>query len=272
MIRTPFRFRRRGVFLLILCVLVALGAASYSWYFEILPQSAISLLDDLDDPQHNQIVLLFSPHPDDETIAAGGYLAAAVDAGASVWVALVTDGNKHGLEQQRYSEFRIATGLLGIPPEHLIFLNEHDGQLRTRNRQSLEERFAAVVASIHPTVVIAPYPRDQHPDHAVTGQVVEALVRDHRLATSTLLYEYLVHYPRFPAPKHYVPGGYLLPPLRLITLDRVWRRFMLDPDIEQRKLAALRSYRTQLRTPLLDEILVGLIRQNELFALPTPQE
>lgn len=44
--------------------------AAYVWYNQVLPQSAVRFLRDVPAPQKGQIILVFTPHPDDETIAA----------------------------------------------------------------------------------------------------------------------------------------------------------------------------------------------------------
>ena len=60
-----------------------------------------------------QKVLVFSPHPDDESIAVGGYIAQSIENGADVRIVLVTNGDWHHKEAVRYAEFKKATGILG---------------------------------------------------------------------------------------------------------------------------------------------------------------
>lgn len=90
-------------------------------------------------------VLIVAPHPDDETIGAGGLLSAAVARGQEVWVVIATCGDafpwalrerlRHLFDQhaaflaigrRRMAEARQATARLGLPPSRLIFLGFPD--------------------------------------------------------------------------------------------------------------------------------------------------
>ncbi len=89
------------------------------FYHEEVPvvaaQSAVNKLGELSAAQSGQNVLVFSPHPDDESIAAGGYIAQSIINGANVTIVLVTDGNAQHREAIRYNEFEKATSILGVP-------------------------------------------------------------------------------------------------------------------------------------------------------------
>jgi len=116
------------VFLLIALFILALALyIFYNWYYRSVPQSGIYALPKIPEPKSSDTILIFSPHPDDETIATGGYIKAATSAGANVWIVLVTDGNKHHLEKIRYNEFEKATTALDVSFNHLIYLNYPDG-------------------------------------------------------------------------------------------------------------------------------------------------
>jgi hypothetical protein len=55
----------------------------------VMAQSAAAALPDVVIPQSGQRILVFSPHPDDETIGAGGYIAQSIENGADVRIVLV---------------------------------------------------------------------------------------------------------------------------------------------------------------------------------------
>ncbi|MBB6099190.1 LmbE family N-acetylglucosaminyl deacetylase [Deinobacterium chartae] len=100
-------------------------------------------------------ILLLSPHPDDETLAAGGLLTEAVMRGQDVWVVFVTSGDAfpwsprhtvgrwlHGgqsmvdLGQLRIREARAAVSTFGVAADRVIFLGFPDKGLTpmiTRN-------------------------------------------------------------------------------------------------------------------------------------------
>ena len=80
------------------------------FYHEEVPavaaQSAVSKLGVISAAGSGQKVLVFSPHPDDESIAVGGYIAQSIKNGASVSIVLVTDGDAQHEESIRYAEFK----------------------------------------------------------------------------------------------------------------------------------------------------------------------
>lgn len=93
-------------------------------------------------------ILVLSPHPDDEVLAAGGLIQEARRAGADVWAAVVTSGESSRpaavralgvvrpnpddfarLGQLRRYESRQAAAALGLPPSRLLFLGYADAGL-----------------------------------------------------------------------------------------------------------------------------------------------
>lgn len=263
-----FLHKREWRYLVALAVaLVVIARLVYMWNFQTLPQAAIHLMTEISAASDGQRVVVFSPHPDDETIGAGEYIAASTHAGAHVWVVLVTDGNKHGLEERRYGEFSKALEHLGVPPENQIFLGYPDGDLIQQDRDELLTKFNSIIEKVNPTIVMAPLPEDAHPDHGTTGQEVARLLKS---KPGIQLYEYLVHHPRFPGPKKFAPELYLTPPIRLVDFERSWVRFMADDALVDRKHEAVLQYHSQLRVPILRSLLLSLIRKNEIFAQPSP--
>ncbi|MFH0768804.1 MAG: PIG-L family deacetylase [Chloroflexota bacterium] len=237
----------------------------------VLPQPAIYLLDDVILPIQGQAVLVFSPHPDDETIAAGGYIAASVRESADVRIVLITDGNK-GLNNKntRYLEFKQATAKLGIQGSNLIFLGFPDGKLRNYGGNTLYERLKEQIDLFDSDIIIYPDTRDDHPDHSTTGRIIEDILKEE--SSVRISYQYLVHYKMFfPQPRKFDTELYLLPPINLVSFNSEWHRFMLPQEVEDLKVEATYAYRSQLRDPLSRSLLLSSIRKNELFAvLPFP--
>jgi len=259
-------FLKRSAIILALIILSALIVwLIYAWYFQPLPDTAIQWLSQVPSPTKADRILVFSPHPDDETIACGGYIATAVQNGSSVWIALITDGNKHGKERIRYAEFYNATRTLGIREHQLFFLGFPDGGLRKENPDKLRQSFERIILTVKPEIVFAPHPLDHHPDHQITGKIVEDLSS----SGSFVLYQYLVHYNLFPKPRQYAPNLYLKPPMRLLRINSSWMTFPLSETMEQVKFQATLQYRSQLKDPfdpLLPGLMLGMIRKNELFS------
>lgn len=229
-----------------------------------MPQQTINFLNDVKLPERGQKVLVFSPHPDDETIGAGGYIAMSEERGATVEIVVATDGNKHNLKDKRYEEFKNATSILGVKSENLIFLDHPDGKLDTVGNAILTEEFQQQLESFKPDIVVYPNPKDQHSDHALTGVIAKDVVSSDKIAIS---YQYLIHYSNYPQPKKLQPDLYLLPPQKLVNFDQEWQRLMLPENIEDQKYEAISSYKTQLKVPVLRSLILSSIRKNELFSI-----
>jgi LmbE family N-acetylglucosaminyl deacetylase len=263
-----FKGRRRWLFW-VPVILIVIGIAFYLVMRPgVLPQVAIWLLDDVTLPGPAQVVLVFSPHPDDETIAAGGYIAASVREGAIVKIVLVTDGGKGPLNNpnNRCLEFKKASALLGVPENDLVFLGLPDGNLKKLDHQRLREMLREQIDTYNPDFVIYPDPRDQHPDHSTIGTIIQQILEEDPLYRVS--YSYVVHYQMFyPQPRGYNPNLYLLPPIGLIDFDSPWQRFMLSEEIENTKQEAIYAYKSQLRDPTVRWLLVSSIRKNELFSV-----
>ena len=65
----------------------------------VMAQDGAAALPDVVMPQSGQRVLVFSPHPDDESIGVGGYIAQSIKNGADIEIVLVTNGDFHGNEE-----------------------------------------------------------------------------------------------------------------------------------------------------------------------------
>ena len=160
--------------------------------------------------------MVWAPHPDDESLAAGVLLQKAVAVGAAIRVVYVTDGDNNPWPQRavekrwrltaadrlRWGERRRAEALaalqvLGIDSTDAHFMglpDQHVTDALLHDCNALSKRFAATIAEWRPTLLLVPSERDTHPDHsAVTilthlaTQKLAAGVRHFRLLT------YLVH-------------------------------------------------------------------------------
>jgi len=134
----------------------------------------------------------------------------------------------------------------------------------------------ALLEQLTPTSVYVTHPQDIHPDHWATCAFVS-----YGLATlaardpapwlrQTQLYGYLIHWPRFPSPRRLKPQLPLMPPNDIVAPRNAWLQLPLSTKETQRKLAAVRIYRSQL--PNLDRLLLDFVRANELFAALAPRE
>ena len=233
----------------------------------VLAQSAADSLPGIAAATAGQKVLVFSPHPDDETIAAGGYIAASRRSGAEVRIVLVTNGNWHALGNIRHVEFENATHILGVPDSDLVLLNLPDARLAQEDEPTLRAALATQIEQYHPDIVVYPDRRDANPDHYTVGRLLDDILDASTVPITR--YSYLVHFEIvFPRPRKYDPDLYLLPPRHLLTSDRKWQRFAIPLSDEDAKTAAIFCYRSQLNNPWLKGILLSSVRRNELFSLP----
>ena len=251
-------------------IIVLSGTALYAYdnaVPQVLAQTAVSSLPEVTMPVRGQEVLVFAPHPDDETIGVGGFIAQSRKNGASVTIVLVTNGNFHNQESLRYSEFKKAAAILGVSESDLVFLNFADSKLDRINQTLLYNALKQQIDIFNPDIVVFPHPRDANPDHAVIGKIVESILKADPHQRSD--YEYLVHYEiLFPRPRKYDPNLYLLPPKRLINAADQWERVPLTQDTENLKSAAIFTYQSQLKDPWLKGLLLSSIRKDELLAVP----
>ncbi|MGA7728342.1 MAG: PIG-L family deacetylase [Dehalococcoidales bacterium] len=233
----------------------------------VMAQDGTAALPEVVMPQSGQRVLVFSPHPDDESIGVGGYIAQSIANGANVEIVLVTNGNFHGNEQERYAEFKKATQILGVPESNLVFLGFPDGKLDKMDPTVLSVALQSQIEQFNPDIIIYPDAQDMNPDHWTIGKAVQKiLAADPQQITS---YEYLVHFKLiWPRPRELAPNLGLSPPERLINADTTWEKVPLSQNIENIKSEAIHTYRSQLENEWLHGLLLSSIRKNELLAIP----
>ena len=122
-------------------------------------------------------VLIVAPHPDDETLGAGGVAALHARHGDHVTVVVVTDGRSarspglapETLALRRAQEVETATAILGV--HELIQLGLMEGAWQ---ESVLREALAPLVAEAG--VIYGPSCVDFHPDHLRVATVLSGLV------------------------------------------------------------------------------------------------
>ncbi len=122
-------------------------------------------------------VMVFAPHPDDETLGCGGTLARLVER-CDVKVVLVTDGSgagglPDGAATTRQREFQRALARLGITDFEC--LQQPDGAFV--GSKILEHQILKLMRAFQPNWVFMPSPLDYHRDHIRISSFVEPLSR-----------------------------------------------------------------------------------------------
>ncbi len=134
-------------------------------------------------------VLVFSPHPDDETLGCGGTLA-QLALRCPVKVVLVTDGSgagglPPGACEVRQTEFVRALAVLGVTDS--MQLGQPDGAFQST--PELEKQVQTLLADYQPDWVFLPSPLDYHRDHVRIAAFLEPLCRQATSVTQLLFYE-----------------------------------------------------------------------------------
>lgn len=140
-------------------------------------------------------IMVFAPHPDDETLAAGDLIQAAMGAGAAVRVLFATDGDNNPWPQRwlekrwrigtaerarwgmrRRTEAGAALATFGIDAgSSARFLGWPDQGLTDvlmRDKAAVDV-LAQELATFAPTHLVMPVLADRHPDHSALRVLVE---------------------------------------------------------------------------------------------------
>ncbi len=134
--------------------------------------------------------LVLAPHPDDESIGAGGLLAHIAHGGGTIRVVFLTSGDNNPWPQRAYRrrwpisqrdrlawgrlrrrEARQALRTLGVPNACATFLGFPDDGLASilrKDRDRLVEPIAKAIRDFKPTLMIVPSIEDFHADHRAT--------------------------------------------------------------------------------------------------------
>lgn len=117
-------------------------------------------------------LVVVAPHPDDEVLGCGGFMALAHQAGLHVLVISVTDGEAayptetawppERLARVRQAELITALAALGIAEGNIARLDAGDGEIGG-HASEVAMRLAQIFVSSD--LVLVTYSRDGHPDH-----------------------------------------------------------------------------------------------------------
>lgn len=134
-------------------------------------------------------VLVFAPHPDDETLGCGGTLAQLAKL-CPVKVVLVTDGSgagglPPGADKVRQAEFVRALAVLGITDT--LKLGQPDGAFQST--PELHKQVQTLLSDYQPDWVFLPSPLDYHRDHVRIAAFLEPLCRQSSSVNQLLFYE-----------------------------------------------------------------------------------
>ena len=115
-------------------------------------------------------VLLFGSHPDDVEWGAGGTVLTLRAKGTSFGLIDLTRGEmgSRGTSQERDKEAQDAATWMGARFRENLDLHDCGITDSVENRKLI----ASVIRRYRPKLVLAPYWKDRHPDHAATGRLI----------------------------------------------------------------------------------------------------
>jgi LmbE family N-acetylglucosaminyl deacetylase len=132
-------------------------------------------------------ILLFTPHPDDDTFCCAGTLARLAKSGNNVRIVIYTNDDKGSYDPEMTSErlARIrmheeekACSIIGIPKDHIQWLEYHDGMLEYANPRDLVEEVTRIIRQVRPEAVLSIDPGSEY---------VRWHKTDHRMAANNTI-------------------------------------------------------------------------------------
>ena len=132
-------------------------------------------------------VVVLSPHPDDESLGAGGLIAAACGAGERVDVVVLTDGSgshprsrlypRERLVAVRRAECAQAVAHLGLPEGRVTHFDLPDTQAPTSGPafEAAVDRIVEIVDASGAAAMLVTWGRDPHCDHEAADLMARAV-------------------------------------------------------------------------------------------------
>lgn len=116
-------------------------------------------------------IVLFTPHPDDDTFCCAGSLAILAKQHNNIHIVLYTNDDKGSydpdmtsqrLAQIRGAEEEAACRIIGIPKENIHWLQFHDGMLEYANTFDLVEEVTKIIRTYRPDIVMSIDPGSEY--------------------------------------------------------------------------------------------------------------
>jgi len=211
-------------------------------------------------------LMVLAPHPDDESLAAGGLIQRALSCGADVSVVFITDGENNPWPQRvlerrvwiaarqrtawgarRRAEADAALHALGAERIRVHRLGWPDGGITWKllvDTTSMRAALQALIEAERPTVLVLPDLVDRHPDHSAIHVLVELVFQAMPGAVKPACLGYLLH-------------GRSRPGMPQRAL------FALDETEQQRKRSAVAAHASQ--TALSRGRLMRFVSPTESF-------
>jgi LmbE family N-acetylglucosaminyl deacetylase len=222
-----------------------------------------------------QTILVFTPHPDDETFAMGGTLAQLADNGNNIQIVIYTNDNKGSLDLTmtrerlagiRRAEEEKACAFLNIPKTSITWLGYEDGDLEYADPKVLRGKVARLIKKHRPSIIFSPDPGVKWVQWHKTDHRMSAHITDDAFIAA----EWHLYYPQ-----HYLDEG-----LEGYHIPEVYYYYSQEPNIEvditdqfDRKIKASAAHVSQfepstskyspiMSTEVYDQIYQGFKQRN----------
>jgi LmbE family N-acetylglucosaminyl deacetylase len=168
-------------------------------------QQMLRSMQTYDEQNLGRSAMIFSPHPDDETLGCGGMMIRKRQMGADIKVIFMTDGcRSHAhlmpaqeLRLRRQQEAIAATQVLGIEPQDVLFLGFTDGTLQESQALAVP-KLINLLQQFQPQEIFIPYRAEVPADHWFTNRFVQVALQ--QCTVKPLMYEYPIwfwhHWPQ----------------------------------------------------------------------------
>lgn len=143
-------------------------------------------------------ILVFTPHPDDETFSSAGILKILADNGNNIQIVIYTNDDKGSrdltmtserLARIRKAEEEKACEILGIPKENITWLGYEDGNLEYADPQRLRGEAARQMKIHRPDAVFTVDPGSKHERwHKTDHRMAAFITQDAFIAAEWHLY------------------------------------------------------------------------------------
>jgi len=150
-----------------------------------------------------KMVLIFTPHPDDDTFQCGGIMSILTKNGNKVVVVIYTNDNKGSLDLEmtserlariRRTEEEEACKVLGVPKKNIHWLGYEDGDLEYADPQRLRGEAARFIKIYRPDAIFSIDPGEEHERwHKTDHRMAAFITQDAFIAAEWHLY-YPQHY------------------------------------------------------------------------------
>lgn len=188
MIKNKSTSRRIHYLIIFISIVIGWGVFWIYREYQTLPQYIMPAMPEMQLPKAGQNILIFAPHCDDETIGAGAYIKAALEAGANVKVIMATNGDGHyvGTVEEfgkiypkssnyvdsgytRQNETKSALSVMGLDQNNIIFLGFPDHGTKLMLTKYWDKAYKSPFTND----TRSPYNNSYHPNQEYTGQNME---------------------------------------------------------------------------------------------------